>query len=274
MDSLTYTGSGGSLSFDLAELIRIGDGDPLRSRSWSRTLAHRSLANLSRRAREVAVRVSASPEAADAARRIFETDMATNSPGTISFNGWTQRALVPESATDVLRPARVELSLTIALLDGVWRREHVAHFMPLDLPLDTGGGNGYDHGYPYAYGIVTTPKSLTQPGYLPASCKLVIFGPVASPSIVIGGNVYAYNGDVPSGSHLTIDGIAKDAYLTSRHGAVTSAMPDLVLGTGEGCGEYAFERVMPGINSLSWNGSFGFDAYLYEEDGEVPCFSS
>lgn len=273
MDSLTYTGSGGALSFDLVKLIRLGEGDPLRSRAWSRTLGYRSLSNLSRPAKEVTMQVSATPEAADEARRVFEADMAANSPGVIDLNGWTQRALVPESSNEVLRPSRVQLTLTVALLDGVWRREHLTHFMPLDLPLDTGEGKGYPHGYPYAYGVVSTPKSLTQPGYLPAPCKLVIFGPVSSPSVTIGGNVYAYEGDVPSGTYLTIDGVAKTAVLTSQQGSSTNAMPGLVLGTGEGSGEYAFEPVRPGIQPLSWNGAFGFDAYLYEEEGEVPCCS-
>ena len=274
MDALTYTGSSGAvLTFDLRRLIRIGDSDTLRSRAWSRTLGYRSLTEVSRPAREVSMQVCATPEAADEARRVFEADMASNSPGVLDMNGWRQRALVPESANELLRPSLVQLTITVALLDGVWRREHLTHFMPLDLPLDTGEGKGYPHGYPYAYGVVSTPKSLTQPGYLPAPCKLVIFGPVSSPSITIGGNVYAYEGDVPSGSYLTIDGVSKEAYLTSQQGAVTNAMPGVQLGSGEGSGSYAFEPVRPGTQPLSWNGSFGFDAYLYEEDGEVPCSS-
>ena len=270
---MTYTGSGGSLSFDLVNLIRLGDGDVLRSRAWSRTLGYRSLSNLSRPAREVSMQVSAAPDAADEARMVFEADMAMNSPGVIDINGWRQRALVPESSNDVLRPSRVQLTLTVALLDGVWRKEHVTHFMPLDTPLDMGDGKGYPHGYPYAYGVVSTPKSLMQPGYLLAPCKLVIFGPVSSPSITIGANVYAYDGDVPSGAYLTIDGVGKTATITSSLGSVSNAMQGLVLGSGEGSGEYAFEPIKPGIQPLSWNGSFGFDAYLYEEEGEVPCCS-
>ena len=42
--------------------------------------------------------------------------------------------------------------------------------------------------------------------------------------------------------------LAETAVLTSQQGSSTNAMPGLVLGTGEGSGEYAFEPVKPGIH--------------------------
>ena len=212
----------------------------------------------------------------------FNGSQASPAPGveivldSVTASGLRYRYL--EGSLSALSPENSHdnadcLACLFCLLDGVWRKEHVTHFMPLDTPLDMGDGKGYPHGYPYAYGVVSTPKSLMQPGYLLAPCKLVIFGPVSSPSITIGANVYAYDGDVPSGAYLTIDGVGKTATITSSLGSVSNAMQGLVLGSGEGSGEYAFEPIKPGIQPLSWNGSFGFDAYLYEEEGEVPCCS-
>ena len=57
------------------------------------------------------MQVSATPEAADEARRVFEADMAANSPGVIDLNGWTQRALVPgrQHSREDLEAAGMEL---------------------------------------------------------------------------------------------------------------------------------------------------------------------
>ena len=226
-----------------------------------------------RPAREVRIECAALPEAVDELRRAAEYDMATGRPGTLSMRGWSQRCMIPESETRVWRPGIVCVELTAALLDGVWRRVTSRHFMPLDLPLDTGEGKGYPHGYPHAYGVVATPTSLHQPGYLPAPIRLTIFGPASNPSVTIGDNTYRYEGDVPSGGRLVLDGAELTATLVNVNGSSVNAMPGAVIGGGEGSGTYAFERVAPGYNALAWNGAFGFDADLIEEEGEPPWSS-
>lgn len=273
-DDLTYTGSkGDEVSFDIDSVMRIGDGDSLRSRAWQRTLGSRSLVDVSRCAREVDVEVAADKDEADRLRRVLEYDMAKNSPGTLSMGGWSQRALVPESSCDEWRPGIVVLTLKVALLDGVWRRPHTVELMPLDKPLEMGDGKGFPHGYPYAYSAVTTPTSVYCPGYLPAQFVMTVYGPASRPEVVIGGNAYRYEGDVPSGGHLTIDSVTKTAEVVNVYGAVENAMPSLVLGYGEGSGEYAFQPIEPGYSSLVYDGSFGVTLTMYEEEGEPPWTS-
>lgn len=273
-DELTYEGSSGrSVSFDLNSIFRVGDGDTLRSRSWSRTLCLGSLADVSRAAREVSVEVCATPDAADEARRVFELDMSRNSPGSLVMGGWSQRALVPESKSDTWRPGIVCLTLTVALLDGVWRRGSLTHFLPDDGPIELGDGKGYPHGYPYSYGS-GRPGGVEIPGYLPSPARIVIFGPTTNPTLTIGGNEYSYSGAVPSGAHLVIDGVALTATLVAEDGTETNAMPGVSLGDGEGSGSYAFQPVEPGWNDIGWDGSFGFDLECFEEEGEPPWTSS
>ncbi|OFK23121.1 hypothetical protein HMPREF2826_00575 [Olsenella sp. HMSC062G07] len=271
-DELTYTGSTGeAIKFGLAGNLRIDDGDTLRSRVWSRTLGYRSLEGVTRSAREVTMEVVVVGAAeADRIRRVLDYDMALNSPGTLEMGGWSQRALVPESQTDVWRVETFKLSLTVALLDGVWRRSTVEHFLPRDEAIDDGVGKGYPHGYPYGYGRAAAPSGLVQPGYLPAPMRLTIFGPASAPSVTIGGNTYRYSADIPSGGFLVIDGVSKTATLTNINGSATNALGALSLGSGEGSGTYAFERVQPGRNRVLWDGSFGFDVETMQEEGEAP----
>lgn len=271
-DVLTYTGSTGEvIEFGLDGNLRIDDGDVLRSRVWSRTLGYRSLEGVTRQAREVTMEVLVVGAAeADRIRRVLDYDMALNSPGTLEMGGWSQRALVPESQTDAWRVETFKLSLTVALLDGVWRRSTVEHFLPCDKDIVEGIGKGYPHGYPYGYGRTASPSGLVQPGYLPAPLRLTIFGLASAPSVTIGDNVYRYSADIPSGGYLVIDGVAKTATLTNVNGSTINALGALSLGAGEGSGAYAFERVQPGRNRVLWDGSFGFDVETLQEEGEAP----
>lgn len=270
-----YIGSTGKIvEFDLQNVLRLGEGDTLRSHTWTRTIGYRSLTDVSRPAREVTMQFAATLEAADNMRRIFDYDMAVLQPGKLEVGGWTQHCLFPESSADTWRPTIVGITATAALLDGVWRKGTTQHFIGLESPQDTETGKGYPHEYPYGYGTRKIPSTVLQPGYLPAPIKLTIFGAASFPVIKIGENSYKYNGYVPSGSYLTIDGLNKTATLVNANGLVTNALPQLELGDGEGSGQYAFEKVLPGQNSLGWNGSFGFDIELIEEESEPPWILS
>lgn len=272
--ALKYIGSTGEeVVFDFRQFIRTGETDTLRSRTWSRTLGFRNFTNLSRPARELKIEVFSTLEAADHARKVFEYDMAKNTPGVLEYNGWTQRALIPESSTDLWRISRVSLQLTCALLDGVWRKPTKLTFQPLVAANSGGEGKGYPFGYPYDYAPITIPSSLEQPGYLPSPAKFTIFGAVTNPSIMIGGNVYEFTGNIPFGAYLVINGVNTECYMVNENGFKTNEIDGLNIGTGEGSGHYPFEPIKPGYNSVSYDGSFGFNLEIYQEESEVPWLS-
>lgn len=274
MTTLKYTGSTGqTVEFDLSQFIRTGETDTLRSRTWSRTLGFRNYTNLSRPARELQIEVFSTLEAADNARRVFEFDMANNTPGTIEMNGWSQRVLVPESTTDLWRMNRVSLQLTCALLDGVWRKPTELNFPPLIQATSGSTGKGYPFAYEYDYSPVVLPNSLEQPGYLSSPAKITIFGAVTNPSITIGENIYEFTGNIPSGAYLVIDGVNTECYMVNENGFKTNEIDGLNIGTGEGSGHYPFEPIKPGYNSVSYDGSFGFTLEIYQEESEVPWLS-
>lgn len=249
------------------DILRIDEGDSLRSRKWSYTLGYRSLTDLTRPARAVSLSLlCVGHEAADALRRVTDRDMALGTPGTLSFGGWEQRCLVPESSTDTWRPGVMLVELTCCLLDGVWRRLSEAEFraQPETAGLD------YAHDYPHDYAGGRSKTTVDVSGYLGGAVKLTVKGPATDPSVTLGGNAYAWSGTVPAGYSLVIDGAAKTCVLRSEHGVEENALDGLALGSGEGCGEYGFERAPEGISKVSWDGTFAFLLGVYEEEGEPP----
>lgn len=271
-DSLIYTSStGAKIEFDDVRAIRLGEGDVLRSHKWSRTLGYRGYTGLARQASEINIdAVVTDLEFADEMRKAFDYDVAINKPGILSLGGWTQHALIVEMENDVWRPSVLGITLTVGLLDGIWRKEKTVHILPAGGFAGDGIGKGYPHGYPYGYAVQAPSQTIKLDGYLPSSLKLTIFGAVSAPSVTIGGNVYKYWGDVPTGGYLVIDGATKTATVTNENGDVKNALPELEIGSGEGCGTYAFEKLKPGTSRVDWNGSFGFDLTTYLEDCEVP----
>ncbi|KRN55038.1 MAG: hypothetical protein KHZ79_06255 [Atopobium minutum] len=271
-DDLIYTSSTGTvIKFDDVRAIRLGEGDVLRSHKWARNLGFRGYTGLARQAQEISIEVVVNDlDYADEMRKVFDYDTAVNKPGKLSLGGWSQHALVVESANDLWRPSTVAFTLTIGLLDGIWRKEKTVHIPPSGGFAGNGIGKGYPHGYPYGYSVQAPSQTIKLDGYLPSSIKLTVFGAVSAPSITIGGNVYKYGGDVPAGGYLVIDGATKTALVINENGDAKNALPELEIGLGEGCGTYAFEKLKPGTSRVDWNGSFGFDLTTYLEDCEVP----
>lgn len=268
-NDLFYIGSAGDvLEFTAKDVSRLGDGDTLRSRKWSRSLGYRSVTWLVRPAFETSIEVIISSlDLADKFRRVMDYDVSTGNAGILSLGGWCQRALVVESSTDTWRPSTVVQTLTVALLDGVWhKRKHVS-IMPAGQESST-YGVGYPHGFPYDFGRVTSPGTFKVDGYLPAPATFTIYGPVSNPVITIAENEYRFHGDIPDGGHLILDGLSKTATLVNQYGHRENAMVGVELGGGVGSGKWAFEKIPAGTHRAMWSGGFGFDIDIWQEEGE------
>lgn len=269
---LTYTTSRGEVfPLDTAGIRRYGE-DELRGHEWSRELHARSASGIAAEAREVDVAVAGSREAIDALRRAMDADTAAGSPGTLEVAGWSQRALLVESAPDTLRGSYAA-TLTVALLDGYWKRPRSADFMAsgreggawLDLPCDL----------PCDLGLSSALTELETGLAQDADVKLLVFGPAVNPSVTIGGNRYALDAIVPEGAHIEVDGTTwpRTIQLVGIDGQRTDMFGAGHRATGAGSGEYIFEPLHPsqtGWLPVEWDGTFGFQLIWHERDSEPP----
>lgn len=270
---LAYVGSSGERVEMDARPIVSNRFLPIRGRQWSYELSRRSIRQVSRDAREATLTVDyLTTEAADAARRVMDRDVALGTPGTLVSGEWSQRAYVVAQEPSDRYHGWVRADLTVLLLDGVWRRLVTTRYGKGDAGSDY--GKAYTYGYEYDYAPPSNARTLTVDA--PAACpiRLVIFGYARNPSITIGDNTYSFDVEVPTGGYLLVDTRPDPTVtLVDSAGRSSDAFASAHRGAGLGSGEYAFQPVAPGIQTVGWDGSFGFDLGVWLEEGEIPWTS-
>lgn len=248
----------------------VGTGDAIRSRAWAYTLGRSGLLSASRNAREVECVLYADYETADALRRAADADVQAGTPGTfVACGEWSQRGYVLSSAPGNIHFGRVELTLTIALLDGAWWRLRTVSLMPGSGSGDA-SGLGYNYGYNHDY---TKPQSggrIDNQSLVACKPRLVFYGAVTDPYIIIAGNKYQVTGSVASGARIEVDGRDMTVKMVTSDGTVTDKFSSALRGSGEGGGQYIFQPIPPGVSGVTWDDSFGVDVCWYEEEGEPP----
>ena len=273
---LVYVGASGGERVDLdGPLAYVGTGLGVRGREWSYTMGRRGILGQSRPAREASLTADfLDLSEADRARRVFDRDVAAGTPGTLASEttGYSQRAYVVKSEPSDRYHGWMRADLTVLLLDGVWRRLVTTRYGKGDAGSDY--GKAYTYGYDYDYAPPSNARTLMVDA--PAACpiRLVIFGYARNPSITIGDNVYSFQVEVPTGGYLLVDTRPDPTVtLVDSAGRETDAFASAHRGAGLGSGEYAFQPVAPGIQTVGWDDSFGFDLGVYLEEGEIPWTS-
>lgn len=270
---LDYVGSTGEVVRLDRELSYVGTGLGVRGRRWSYELSRRSIRQASRDAREATLTVDyLTTGAADAARRVMDRDVALGTPGTLVSGEWSQRAyVVAQEPTDRYH-GWVRADLTVLLLDGVWRRLVTTSYGKGEAGSDH--GKAYDYGYGYDYAPPSNSRTVVVDAPAPCPIRLVVFGYAHNPELTIGGNVYRFDVEVPTGGYLVVDTRPDPTVtLVDSAGREADAFACAHRGAGLGSGEYAFQPVAPGTRTVGWDDSFGFDLGVYLEEGEIPWTS-
>ena len=274
MHRLSYvSGTGGVEACLDCRSALAGTAAGIRGREWDYSIGYMSLSGAARAARECSLSVAFMRLAsADELRRLADRDMSEGTPGMLEVDGWSQRAYVTKAEPSSISRSHVTMSLTVVLLDGVWRRGHTVSFEPFTAP--SGGGEFLDLpcDLPYDLGAPSRQRYFAGPEWGDAPLKFIIYGPAANPAIRIGGNWYKAELTVPEGGYLMVDPIAcpRSVTLVNMDGSTLDAFSKASRGGGLGSGEYIFQPASPGTHEVDWNGSFGFDLTWYEEEGEPP----
>lgn len=273
---LVYVGASGGERVELnGPLTYVGTGLGIRGREWSYTLGRRDILGQSRQAREASLTADFLDLAeADRARRIFDRDVAAGTPGTLmsETTGYSQRAYMVKSEPSDRYHGWMRAGLTVLLLDGVWRRLVTTHYGKGEAGSDY--GKAYAYGYEYDYAPPSNARTLSVDAPAPCPIRLVVFGYALNPQITIGGNLYWFDIEVPTGGYLLVDTRPDPTIeLVDSAGHSTDAFASAHRGSGLGSGEYAFQPVPPGVQTVGWDNSFGFDLGVYLEEGELPWTS-
>lgn len=274
MHRLSYvSGTGGVEACLDCRSALAGTAAGIRGREWDYSIGYMSLSGVTRAARECSLSVSFMRLAsADELRRLADRDMSDGTPGRLEVDGWSQRAYVTKAEPSSISRSHVTMSLTVVLLDGVWRRGHTVSFEPLT--ASSGDGEFLDLPYdlPYDLGVPSTRKYFDGSEWGGTPLKFEIYGPCVNPSIRIDGNWYKVDATVMDGGYLVIDPIAcpRSVVMVNADGSTVDMFSKAHRGEGLGSGEYVFQPASPGTHEVDWDRSFGFDLTWYEEEGEPP----
>ena len=252
--------------------IMVNRIEPLRTHAWDVELAAHGIDSATLKADSIQLEAKcAELSMLDTASDLFDADMrmvatmGRKAAGTINVDGWTQSALITgiEPSRDL--PAPAKYSLTVALLDGVWRKPAaLQHFLSDD--LQPGLYLDFPYDFPYDYKAPLRGMTVTNPMGAAMPFQLVIFGPCTNPAITIGGNRYELAMTIPVGARVTIDSQTghKTITMTDINGDTTNVFDKAQRGNGLNGGRYIFQPIPSGDIHAQWDG-FGWDLTVIQE---------
>lgn len=274
MHRLSYvSGTGGAeVCLDCRSALA-GTAAGIRGREWDYSIGYMSLSGVTRAARECSLSVAfIKLSSADELRRLADRDMSEGTPGRLEIDGWSQRAYVTKAEPSSISRSHVTMSLTVVLLDGVWRKGHTEQYVPRHAADSVGDSLDLPYDLPYDLGAPSARQYVEAGEWGAVPLKAVVYGPCINPAFRIAGNRYAVDATIQDGGRIEIDPLASPRRVTivNADGSTTDAFPRARRGDGLGGGEYIFQPLPPGRHEIEWDGSFGLDLTWYEEEGEPP----
>lgn len=276
MHKLKYVSSrGNTFGLDVPEAL-VGTGTSLRGYKPGYTLGTRAISGITSNAQEVTLDLFIEGfDLAEAMAQEFEFDFNNQKPGSLVYDGeWSQDVYVSKSEVQSVFHDQASVTLTVILLDGAWHKAHVKSFNVVHEDIQNDWLN-LPTNFPYNLGITRPPKTLEVKSSSECPVKLTIYGSALQPRIVIGDNTYSFAITVPTGGRLIADGTRtrKNITLVTELGDTSDRFDVGSRGSGKGSGNYCFEPLKQGFQSISWDGTFGFDLEWWETRGGLPWTS-
>lgn len=235
--------------------------------------------------------------------RLFELgekDVLKKKPGRILIGDYylTGYIIGSKKSNYLINERYMELELTFATAINMWRRETTYQFLPENIdsnpgsqtPVITGnvftGDDIENHAalrefefdflrrntrkirYPqfdlpfdfikiYGKRTINNTEAFSESDFV-----LTVYGFVETPYILIAGHPYVIDATIYEGERVIIDSAAGTIKKIGRLGEETN------LYNSRGKEYSVFQKIPPGIQTVSWSGGFGFDLLLYDDRSE------
>lgn len=193
----------------------------------------------------------------------FELDIRNLTPGRLIWNEYyiecfaISSTMKPDDSNMI-----VDNTVSFYCPHPFWIKEETKSFYAqvsseeetfLDYPFD----------YPYDYSSRRSGSATWQTGFpFKSDFKMVIYGPVENPRVVINGHAYQIMDVLGASEHVVIDSKQGTIEKTTASGQKVNAF-DL-----RNKAESVFEQIPKKTLQISWPATFGFDLTLYEERSE------
>lgn len=235
----------------------------------------------------------------DTLHEAFEKDVLKNIPGKLYFGEYYLSCFIYSSEKEDWECGCYSMDNTLKLVEAVpfWRRETIFQYLPQQKPAEgdiqnpdiSGGkheGEKIENGamvrdfpfdflkpsnlkitYPlfgFPFDLVRTygRKTLNNESFMDANFIMTIYGFVDNPNIQIAGHPYTVYATVYEGERLVIDSVAGTVKKIGRLGEETN------LYNARRKDYSVFQKIPPGVQTVSWPGTYGVDILIYDERSE------
>lgn len=195
----------------------------------------------------------------------FEVDLIKGMTGKLYYGDYYINCFISSSSVqpNSILNCRTDDVLEIHCPIQSWIKENIFSFFADDSEiLADEGTKKYSYTYPYKYKKNIGSSNLNNDSICSSNFKLMIYGPVSNPSIMIGGNIYGVDVNLNVSEYLTIDSYSREIYITDINGEIVNAFDF------RNKEHYIFEKINIGLNNVDWSGGFGFDVIVYDERSE------
>ena len=229
----------------------------------------------------------------------FERDVLKNTPGRLYFGEYYLSCFVYTSEKTEWEYGCNSMDNTLGIIEAnsFWRRETTHRYLPQQKPVEgdvqnpdisgeTAQGKPVENGavvkdfpfdflkpsnlkitYPlfgFPFDLVGTHgrRTLNNEAFTDTDFVMVIYGFVDNPNIQIAGHPYTVYATVYEGERLIIDSAAGTVKKIGRLGEETN------LYNARRKDYSVFRKIPPGVQTVSWPGTYGVDIILYDERSE------
>lgn len=239
----------------------------IRGHEWYYDVSRKP--NATMQAREITISVKVSDtESLDRLVSLADADIESGAPGSlVADKEWECAAFLAKNNVQTVTPSFTTTQLTFIQCDQ-WHRDTLTSYQ---WQSSDGEGLDYPFDYPFDYQGYSLFATVSNDTARPCRAKIVMFGPVSNPYVLIGGNTVKADVSLASGERLEINALdePKTATIIDINGNRTNAFGKLVRGTGRGGGMYPFEPIAPGKSQAIWQG-FDWELTIREERSEPP----
>ena len=204
-------------------------------------------------------------EARNKLLEVVEKDVLAMQHGSIILGDYYLRCFVTKSKKNnyLATKRMMEVTLTLTTDFPYWVKEETFILRQLSEGSAARVKNlDFSFDYPFDYASVMTRKEVLNNGFVGSNFRMVIYGACVNPAVVIAGHTYQVNCGVEEGEYLTIDSVTKKIYVTAIDGTMTNVF------NLRNRDSYIFEKIVPGVSPVTWEGNFGVDITLLEERSE------
>lgn len=197
---------------------------------------------------------------------IVEYDVVRNTAGKLIHGDDYINCFVIASSNEPQEGnTSVQKTFSILAPYPFWIEEVSQTFFPVADGKATGFLD-YDYEYKYDYtASATGSKIWNVDHYAPCRFKMMIYGPITNPRVLINGNIYEVQTRIESNEYLVIDSFTNQKQTITK---VTNSGQRLNLLNARYKQSSVFTPISPENIKIDWSGQFGFDLTLFLERSE------